>query len=139
QGIAGFFRVHRASVHFHNLAEFHQIVEVDGRPVNSVEKARNTLTLGMQSADDRLRKRMLEEFTNLGLVDFASDYGLILLAFNKRGQAQMKFAITGEDRIGVDDAIIVRWQQTSSTAGQLEFRGRQVSRWAMEGLLWVRK
>ena len=122
-----------------NLVEFRQVVEVDGKPRRSEKEARHALTLGVQSPDDRLRKRMLEEFTNLGLVDVATDYGTILLAFTKRGQAQMKFALKGEGRIGVDDAIAIEWEQTSAASGQLEFRERQAVRWAMHGLLWVRK
>jgi hypothetical protein len=122
-----------------NLVEFRQVVEVDGRPRKSVKDARHALSLGMQSADDRLRKRMLEDFTSLGLVDVATDYGTILLAFTKRGQQQMTFHIAGAGRIGVDDAVAIDWQQTDATGGQLEFRGRRVARWAMHGLLWVRK
>ena len=122
-----------------NLVEFRQVVSVDGRRVRTVEVARHALSLGIQSSDDRIRKRMLEDFANLGLVDIATDYGLILLAFGKRGQEQMKIEIAGESRMGVDEALVLHWRQTSSAGGQLEFRGRHVARRAMEGNLWVRK
>jgi hypothetical protein len=123
----------------HNLVEFRQVVSVDGRTLQSAEKARHALSLGVHSADDRLRKRMIEDFARHGLVDIATDYGLILLAFTKRGQAQMKIAPAGESRIGPDDAIVLRWQQTSAAAGELEFHGKQVERLALEGNLYVRK
>lgn len=122
-----------------SLLEFRQVVSVDGRPVRTRERARYSLSLGLHSADDRVRKRMLQDFANLGLVDIATDYGLILLAFSKRGQEQMKIDPAGEARMGVDDAIVLHWQQTSSDSGQLEFRGRNVARRAMEGYLWVRR
>jgi len=63
------------------LVEFRQVVSVDGRRVQSAESASHALSLGIHSPDDRLRKRMIEEFARHGLVDIATDYGTILLAF----------------------------------------------------------
>jgi len=120
------------------LIEFRQVIAVDGRPVQSAEKARHALSLGVHSSDDRLRKRMLEDFAKHGLVDIATDYGLILLAFTKRGQEQMHIELAGKSRIGTDDAEILSWRQTSSESGELEFHGRQVARRALQGTLWVR-
>src|SRR5215471_5713396 len=54
-----------------NLLEFRQVISVDGKKVQSVEKARHALSLGIASADDRVRKRMLEDFARNGLVDIA--------------------------------------------------------------------
>ena len=45
-----------------DLVEFRQVVSVDGRRVQSAEHARHALSLGIQSPDDRVRKRMLEDF-----------------------------------------------------------------------------
>jgi hypothetical protein len=122
-----------------NIVEFRQVVSVDGRAVQSVENARHALSLGMQSQDDRLRKRMLEDFAKNGLVDVATDYGLILLAFTKRGMENMHFTTAGESRVGTDEAVVLLWNQTSSAGGELEFRGRQATRRALQGTLWVRK
>jgi len=122
-----------------NLVEFRQVVSVDGRPWQSLENARRALSLGVHSADDRTRKRMLEDFAKHGLVDIATDYALILLAFSKRGLGQMKIETTGEDQVGADEATILHWQQTSPEAGELEFHGRQMARRALQGTLWVRK
>lgn len=122
-----------------NLVEFRQVVSVDGRHIQSLEGARRALSLGVHSADDRIRKRMLEDFAKHGLVDIATDYALILLAFSKRGLAQMKIETTGEDQVGADQATVLRWEQTSPDAGELEFHGRQMTRRALQGTLWVRK
>jgi len=40
---------------------------------------------------------------------------------------------------GPDDALVLKWRQTSATAGELEFHGKQVTRRALQGNLWVRK
>ena len=122
-----------------NLLEFRQVISVNGRPLQSPEAARHALSLEMRSPDDRLRKRMLEDFARNGLVDVATDYAMILLAFTKRGLEQLQIGTIREAQIGADDALVLDWQQTSAAAGQLEFRGKHVARRALQGLLWVRR
>jgi hypothetical protein len=122
-----------------DLYEFRQVVSVDGRSVQSAETARHALALGVQSADDRIRKRMLENFARNGLVDVATDYGLILLAFSKRGLQHMDVTFAGESRVGADDVLVLNWKQNSEAAGVLEFNGRQATRIPLQGTLWVRK
>jgi hypothetical protein len=122
-----------------DLVEFRQVVSVDGRRVQSAEHARHALSLGIQSPDDRVRKRMLEDFARHGLVDIATDYGLILLAFTKRGLENMQVKPAGETRVGAEDALILSWRQTSAAGGELEFFGNQSVRRALQGMLYVRK
>lgn len=122
-----------------NLLEFRQVISVDGHKVQSPESARHALSLGVHSPDDRIRKRMLEDFARHGLVDVATDYGMILLAFTRRGLNHMQVAPSGEQRVGTDDALILRWRQTSEESGELEFHGKQATRLALSGSLWIRK
>jgi hypothetical protein len=122
-----------------DLVEFRQVVSVDGRRVQSAASARHALSLGIHSADDRVRKRMLEDFAKHGLVDVATDYGLILLAFTKRGLENMEVKPAGESRVGAEDALVVSWRQTSAAGGELEFFGNQSARRPLQGMLYVRK
>jgi hypothetical protein len=122
-----------------NLVEFRQVLSVDGRQVQSQEKARHALSLGIKSPDDRLRKRMLEDFAKHGLVDLATDYGIILLAFSKRLQQNLDISVAGEDQVGADAVWVLAWKQRDAAAGVLEFRGNQASRHTMYGNLMVRK
>jgi hypothetical protein len=122
-----------------DLVEFRQVVSVDGHPVQSQETARRALSLGMQSADDRIRKRMLEEFAKYGLVDIATDYGLILLAFTPRGLDNMTLQPAGEAQVGAETALVFAWKQNSTAGGELEFHGRQSAHRALQGTLWIRK
>jgi hypothetical protein len=121
------------------LLEFRQVIWVDGRRVQSVEHARHALSLGIQSPDDRIRKRMLEDFAKHGLVDVATDYGLILLAFTKRGLENMRVEPAGQARVGAEDALVFSWRQTSTAGGELEFIGNQAVHRALQGMLYVRK
>jgi hypothetical protein len=122
-----------------NLTELRQVISVDGRRIQSPERARHALSLGITSPDDRIRKRMLEDFARHGLVDIATDYGIILLAFTKRGLENMKVELAGEEQVGADAAWVLNWQQTSPEAGMLEFLGKQTSRLALQGRLLVRQ
>jgi hypothetical protein len=122
-----------------DLVEFRQVISVDGKKVQSAESARRALSLGMKSADDRIRKHMLEEFAKFGLVDIATDYGLILLAFSRRGLENMQFEPAGESQIGADAVSILNWKQKTAAGGELEFHGRQATHRALAGKLWVRQ
>src|ERR1700722_5550394 len=122
----------------HNLFEFRRVISVDGKAVRTLESARRELTLGIRSQDDAVRKRMLQDYAKYGLVDVATDYGLILLAFTKRGMEGIEIKPAAEDRIGADAALIFNWKQSNADAGELEFRGRQAVRRALQGRLWVR-
>jgi hypothetical protein len=122
----------------HNLFEFRQVVSVDGKAVRTLESARRELTIGLRSQDDAVRKRMLQDYARHGLVDVATDYGLILLAFTKRGMQDLEIKPAGTDRIGADTMLLFDWKQSNSDAGELEFRGRQAARRALQGRLWVR-
>jgi hypothetical protein len=120
------------------LVEYRQAVSVDGRAVQSEGEARHALTLGTKSLDDRLRKRMLEDFAQHGLVDVATDYGLILLEFTGRGQPELDILPAGRGLVGADDALVYSWKQKSAEGGELEFIGREAERHALAGRLWVR-
>jgi hypothetical protein len=122
----------------HNLVEFRQVISVDGKAVRTAESARRELTVGIRSQDDAVRKRMLQDYAKYGLVDVATDYGLILLAFTKRGMEGMKIEPAGQSQIGADPALLFTWKQADDDAGELEFRGRQATRRALQGRLWVR-
>jgi len=122
-----------------DLVEFRQVISVDGRHIQSQEHARRALSVGVHSADDRARKRMLEDFARHGLVDVATDYAMILLAFSKRGLDRMTLQPAGVEQVGADEALVLHWQQKSPDSGELEFHGRQVAHRALQGSLWVRK
>jgi hypothetical protein len=121
------------------LVEFRQVIAVDGRAVQSAQSARHALSLGVLSAGESVRKRMLENFGKYGLVDVATDYALILLTFTNLGQKSLKIRPAGEERIGPDDALVFAWAQLAPGAGELSFNGNRSARLPLRGKLWARK
>jgi hypothetical protein len=120
------------------LVEYRQVISVDGHLEQSEAKARRALLVGVEALNDRVRRGMLEDFARHGLVDVATDYGLILLEFTKRGQQELELRPAGSDRVGAEEAVVVAWRQKSSARGELEFLGGQTERHPLEGRLWLR-
>jgi hypothetical protein len=122
-----------------DLHEFRQVISVDGRPVETEARALRALSSDVRSPGDRVRKRMLEQFAKYGLVDIATDYGLILLAFTRREWPNLEFGPAGEGRVGTNEALVLNWKQRSTAGGELEFHGGRAVRQALAGRLWMRK
>jgi hypothetical protein len=122
-----------------DLVEFRQVISVDGVAVQSQASARHALSMGVLSDDDQARKRMIENFASHGLVDIATDYGLVLLAFTKRGIAGMQFTEEPERQIEGTAVRSIAWKQTTAAGGELEFHGRQAARLPLAGRLLVRR
>jgi hypothetical protein len=122
-----------------DLLEFREVVSVDGKAVRTAESARHTLSLGIRNPDERVRKRMLEDFAHYGIEGAATDYAMILLAFTPRGQRQLVILPSGEDRIGTDDAFVFAWRQAEGSRGELLFAGTEAMRVPLQGEIWVRK
>ncbi len=118
--------------------EYRQATSVDGQPTQAADVALRALAAGIQAGDERTRKRMLEQFARNGLVDIATDYALILLAFTAHAQEQMEFTPATAGYVGTDAALSFSWKQKSGREGVLEFRGTQATYRPLQGALWVR-
>jgi len=121
------------------LHEFREVISVDGREVKSRETARRTLTLGVTSQDDRLKKRMLENFEKHGLVGAATDFGQVILLFGKRRLDDYRFTFAGKATVREQDAIGFSFSQTEGKESITIFEGRRVIRRPLRGELWVRE
>jgi hypothetical protein len=121
------------------LHEFRQVVSVDGRRIATVEKARQTLSRGLRSEDDRLKKRMLEGFEKHGLTGAAADFGQVILLFGKRRLTNYIFSISGGQRMGAEAALILSFRQTGGAGSLLIFDRRKALHQPLEGEIWVRQ
>ena len=120
-----------------SLLEIREIVAKNGKPVQTPDAARKALARDISEGSARIRKQILREFTDLGLVDVATDYGLMLLAFTKAGLAEIQLKPAESSYIGAEEVVAFEWRQTAG--GLLEFRGRTMARRPMHGRIWVRR
>ena len=120
------------------LHEFRSVVSVDGKKVLAVEKARRSLTLGVRSTDDGVKKQMLRDFEKHGLIGAATDFGQLILLFTKRRLPDYQFAVAGQDRIGADTATVLSFKQKSGQETLTIFAGNAALRSQLQGFVWVR-
>jgi hypothetical protein len=120
------------------LHEFRTIVSVDGKKAPGAEKARKTLTMGVTSPDDTLKKEMLRDFEKHGLTGAATDFGQVILLFTKRRLADYQFGIVGQGRMGADTAAVLAFQQKAGAESLTTFAGREALHTGLQGFVWVR-
>lgn len=121
-----------------SLHEFRQVISVDGQAISAAAAARHSLALGLTSADDHARKRMLEDFQKYGLTDPIVDFGPLLLLFTKSQEGNYHFEPAGEDRIGADQVKIVSYTQVSGPGRMLVFQGRRAIHQPIQGRIYAR-
>jgi hypothetical protein len=121
-----------------SLHEFRQVISVDGKAISAAAAARHSLALGLASADDHARKRMLEDFQKYGLADAVVDFGPLLLLFTRRQTGHYHFELAGEDRIGADRVKIVSYAQVSGPDRMLVFQGHRAIHQPIQGRIYAR-
>lgn len=122
-----------------SMHEFRTTVSVDGREIVRPAAARETLIMGVTGRDDRLLRRLLRQFEQLGLDSAATDFGQIVLLFSRRQVGDYQFTVLGERFVGAERAIELRYQQmTGLDAAATIFEGRKAVKMPLEGELWVR-
>lgn len=120
-----------------NMHEIRQVVSVDGKPVKTRAKARETLTMGLRGDNDKLKKRMLKDFEAYGLRDSATDFGQLILLFGKRSQEGLDFKFVRRDYVGPDRVIVLRYEQKEMGSGLTVFEGRRAVQHKLRGELWL--
>lgn len=121
------------------LHEFRQVITVDNRRVTAEEKARETLTAGLKSQDDRSRKRMLERFEKHGLKGAASDFGQLILLFTNRRLSDYDFTQAGDDAVGPEPVRVVRFAEKAGRGRLLIIERSKAIYRPLEGQIWFRK
>jgi hypothetical protein len=121
------------------IHEIRKVVSVDSKQVTSRSKAREAMTLGLHSADDKLKKKLLEDFEKHGLRGAVTDFGQVILLFSARHQKDYQFEQTGDQVVGVDRALVLKYKQTGGAGGVMVFRGNGAEKQALQGELIVRE
>ena len=121
-----------------SLHEFRQVISVDGKPVKAQAKARETLTQGLLSNDDRIKKRMLRDFEKYGLLGAANDFGQVILLFTRRELARFSFTFRGLDRVGAEAVSVLQFSEKEGPGALTIFEGREAIRLRLSGQIWAR-
>lgn len=121
------------------IHEIRKVISVDGKQVESLERARQAMTLGLKSSDDKLKKRLLEDFEKHGLHGAATDFGQVILLFTARHLKDYEFQLRGERQIGADRLVVVTFTQKTGDSGMTVFVGNSLNREPLHGEISVRK
>jgi hypothetical protein len=121
------------------IHEIRKVISVDGKEVTSLAKARQAMTLGVNSADDKLKKKLLEDFEKHGLRGAVTDFGQVILLFSARHQKDYEFEQAGEKVVGTDRVLVLKYEQVGGTGGVMVFRGNGAEKTALQGELLVRE
>ena len=100
---------------------------------------RETLAFGLTSANDRKKKKMLEEFEKRGLIGAVTNFGQILLLFEKRHLSNYSFKPDGRAMLGPEAALVFSFVQVEGPDSMTIFAGKEVIRRKLQGSVWVRE
>lgn len=123
----------------HVLHEIRTIITLDGHGLTTAGGAHHALTIGLQSADDRTKRELLENIDQDQLEGAVTDFGQLILLFTKRFQNDYAFSLAGERLLGEEPVVIIRYRQTSGNQGLTFFRERTEDRQSATGEIWLRQ
>lgn len=118
--------------------EAREVRLVDGRTVQSTDKARRKLVLGLRSDDDLVKKKLLEDLEKHGLLGSATDFTLSLLMFRGRNLENYQFAPVRRERVGADEAMVFAFTQAGGEEAFTVFQGKKTIRQKLTGHVWLR-
>jgi hypothetical protein len=121
------------------LHEIRRVVAVDGRKAGAPGGVRETLAFGLASADDRKKKKMLEEFERHGLIGAVINFGQVLALFEKRHLGNFAFRPEGRRLLGAEPALVYSFEQVEGPDSMTIFAGKEVLRRKLQGEVWVRE
>jgi hypothetical protein len=121
------------------LHEFRTVISVDGRAVAGHSQARERLTLGLTSADDRVKRKLLSQFERHGLLAAAVDFGQLILLFTRDRRGGYQFELRGEERLGAEPVLVVSYRQLEGPGAFTIFEGNRGYRARIEGEIWARQ
>jgi hypothetical protein len=118
------------------FVELREMFAKNGKPTKTPAAAVKAMQTDTKLGYERVRRKMLAAFSDLGLLDVATDYGLILLAFTRPAMAKLTIKPSGPHFFGAEQAFVFLWVQ--SEGGLLEFGGSKAVRRPMHGEFWLR-
>jgi len=121
------------------IHEIRSVLTIDGRVISAADEARHALTIGFQSPDDQLKRKLLENFERNRLEGAVTDFGPLILLFAAAKQNNYDFTPGGDHIIGAEPMLAIGYKQVSGSVGLTVFRERTAEVRATEGEIWLRR
>lgn len=118
--------------------EARQVLSVDGKAKQNADKARRRLIAGLKSADDDVKKQLLEDLEKNGLAGSATDFTLMMLLFRQRSLVHYNLQAILQKNIGADRVIVYSFKQKEGPEAFTIFQGKQTIHQKLEGEVWLR-
>jgi hypothetical protein len=119
------------------IREIRRVLTVDGKTVNTSERAVRDLLRSLQASDDKSRKKLLEDFEKHGLIGTVTDFGQILLLFARRNQETFEFAEQGERLLGAQRCLVFAYHQHEGPGVLTIWDSKQRVQPRADGEIWV--
>lgn len=120
------------------IHEIRSILTIDGRTISPADEARHALAIGIQSEDDELKHRLLENFERNRLEGAVTDFGQIILLFTAAARPHYTFTMGRERRLNGVPMIALEYNQTSGATGLTVFHGDAMNVRSTHGEIWLR-
>jgi hypothetical protein len=120
------------------IHEIRSILTIDGRTISPAGEARHALAIGIQSEDDELKHRLLENFERNRLEGAVTDFGQLILLFTGAARPHYTFKIGHERRLKGVQMIALEYTQTSGATGLTVFHERTMNVRSTHGEIWLR-
>src|SRR5262249_45073605 len=101
-------------------------------------EARHALTPGARSADDEMKRRLLENLDQEQLEGAVTDFGQLILLFTPHLQKDYEFSIGAAGTLNGEPVAVLRYPQTGGEQGLTFFQERTTDRQPAAGEIWFR-
>jgi hypothetical protein len=123
----------------HVLHEIRTAVTMDGKSLATPDEARRALITGLRSADDVTKRKLLDDLERNQLEGAATDFGQLILLFDKLPQKDYDSSLAGEQHLGGEPVVVRGYRQISGTQGLTVFKETTEDRQPATGQIWLRR
>lgn len=120
------------------IHEIRSVLTIDGRVISAADEARHALAIGIQSPDDELKHRLLENFERNRLEGAVTDFGQLILLFAAAAQSHYTFTQGHERILNSEPMLALEYKQISGASGLTVFHERTMDVRTAQGEIWFR-
>ncbi len=121
------------------IHELRQVTYVDGKQVADERKAQDELARLITAGEDERRRRSLQQLEKYGLKGGATDFGQLLLLFNRANIERYEITYLGPRMMAPTRLDAFRYKQIDGPRALSVYQGSQAQRLNIEGEIWVRE